>query len=467
MIAAAEAVPKSIYAALFPCALGLCAAGIALAPTLPIQAAIAAALFLPPLCWLVVAEPQRWLALFFITALLAPPLPIALGDSGPHVALVFAALGLLVGALHRTAWRIETTPLFWSLFVFLCVLVASSAVGFALSGWAIGAGSLVRVTLLGIACFVFLFSAYGPVGDRWRMTRLLYFAAVASTLFACLDFYFQWPAPAGFGQQFVWLDSGVFRRAQGVFYESSTLGNLCAFFLTMSVLCLLQPQERPISKAALMLGLPVIATALVMSYSRASLVSLGISVSLLLWLHRDRLHVRRWKWAPLLLSAACGALVYLVFGQFVRGYLQRVWFTVPQLFSSFDRALSGRVDSWHTVLQLLAENPWVLFTGVGYKTLPYSEVAGRQLIVDNMYLSLLAETGVVGLACFLALNFAILSTAWRARRSFHGMWLFSFWVGQVFQMMSGDLFTYWRVIPVYFWVMGQADRVNRSEHPVR
>jgi O-antigen ligase len=144
-----------------------------------------------------------------------------------------------------------------------------------------------------------------------------------------------------------------------------------------------------------------------------------------------------------------------------------VWFTVPQLFGSLDRALSGRVDSWRTVIELLAGNPWLLFTGVGYKTLPYSEVAGRQLIVDNMYLSLLAETGVIGLACFLALNFAVLRTAWRARRSFHGMWLFSFWVGQVLQMMSGDLFTYWRVIPVYFWVTGQADRVNRSEHPLR
>ena len=37
--------------------------------------------------------------------------------------------------------------------------------------------------------------------------------------------------PAGYGPQFVWLDSGVYRRAQGFFYEASTLGNFCAFFL--------------------------------------------------------------------------------------------------------------------------------------------------------------------------------------------------------------------------------------------
>src|SRR6266404_4121848 len=67
----------------------------------------------------------------------------------------------------------------------------------------------------------------------------LYYVAVGSALFACVDFYFQFPAPAGYGPQFVWLDSGVFRRAQGFFYEASTLGNFCAFFLVMTVVALL------------------------------------------------------------------------------------------------------------------------------------------------------------------------------------------------------------------------------------
>jgi hypothetical protein len=31
-------------------------------------------------------------------------------------------------------------------------------------------------------------------------------------------------------------------------------------------------------------------------------------------------------------------------------------------------------------------------------------------------------------------------------------------VGDLVQMASGDLITYWRVLPVYFWVLGAAIR---------
>jgi O-antigen ligase len=81
-----------------------------------------------------------------------------------------------------------------------------------------------------------------------------------------------------------------------------------------------------------------------------------------------------------------------------------------------------------------------------------------------MYLSLLIETGIVGLAAFVLLNFGIVRTAWRAARcndpqsSFFGAWIFCFWIGQLFQMLSGDLFTYWRVLPLYFWVLAMAMR---------
>jgi O-antigen ligase len=83
---------------------------------------------------------------------------------------------------------------------------------------------------------------------------------------------------------------------------------------------------------------------------------------------------------------------------------------------------------------------------------------------DNTYLTLLVETGVVGLAALLWLNFAILRSAGRAirapnaRTSFYGTWMLCFWCGQMVQMLSGDLLTYWRVLPVYFWVLALAVR---------
>jgi hypothetical protein len=76
-----------------------------------------------------------------------------------------------------------------------------------------------------------------------------------------------------------------------------------------------------------------------------------------------------------------------------------------------------------------------------------------------MYLSILVETGILGLGALLWVNFAILRAAAKAsraadpRRSFCGTWILCFWSGQVLQMLSGDLLTYWRVLPVYFFVI--------------
>jgi O-antigen ligase len=124
--------------------------------------------------------------------------------------------------------------------------------------------------------------------------------------------------------------------------------------------------------------------------------------------------------------------------------------------------LSGRLASWQTIGAFLAAHPWHAILGIGYKTLPYSKFIGQTIVADNMYLSLLIETGVVGLAAFFLLNFAILRAAWRAARcgdsrsSFFGTWIFCFWIGQLFQMLSGDLLTYWRALPLYFWVLAMA-----------
>ena len=74
------------------------------------------------------------------------------------------------------------------------------------------------------------------------------------------------------------------------------------------------------------------------------------------------------------------------------------------------------------------------------------------------------ETGVAGLAAVIVLNAAVLITAYRAARvanrlrAFLGTWIFCFWCGEIVQMFSGDLLTYWRVLPAYFCVLAMASR---------
>jgi O-antigen ligase len=163
------------------------------------------------------------------------------------------------------------------------------------------------------------------------------------------------------------------------------------------------------------------------------------------------------------------AVVAAAFPAFARAYWERLWASAAYFFDYTAPILSGRVNSWQTVIDFLIQNPTYALLGIGYKTLPYTNVLGEPVIVDNMYLSMLAETGVAGLTIMLLLNAALLRAAWRASRDsdgtarFYGAWFFSFWTGELFQMLSGDLLTYWRVLPVYLWVLAIAVR-RTDEH---
>jgi O-antigen ligase len=419
----------------------------------------AAALAAAGCLWLLRA-PARWVIVFLIAAVALPPLPIAIGGSGPHPALLVALLGFLAGLFFLRAWRIPGDSLSRALIVFFFILLFSVAPAMVYSGFQVGVATLARVALFGVSVYIFFYVTVGPAGrdpaNPLRATRLLFWAACASALFACLDFYFQFPAPAGFSDQYVWLDTGAFRRAQGLFYDASTLGNFCAFFLAMIAVALARPSaERPVSRFALVMGGVLFSAALVFSYSRASILNLLVAGAALLALHHKRVPFGR----LMLIAAVATILVYVVAPAFVRLYLQRLGNT-SYFFAASDTILSGRVSSWRALLDFLVANPWHALIGIGYKTLPYSDFTGGKVIADNMYLSLLVETGVAGLAALVWLHAAILRAAWRVRASFFGTWIFCFWCGEIAQMLSGDLFTYWRVVPLYFWVLATAVHEN-------
>jgi O-antigen ligase len=446
--------------------LGAYAAALAIIPSRTTAALAALPLLLIPLAWWTLARPSRWVAAFLAAALLLPPLPYDFGNSGPHPSLLFAALGLMAGTLLAGTWRIPADSLPRALIALWLALLGSLAFGAVYSGADIAAASLARVMLFGIGVYLFFFVAYAPAATL--SLRFLFWIAAAAALIACVDFYYQLPAPAGFGPQFVWLASGVYRRAQGMFYEASTLGNLCACFLVMIAVALTLPAEQlPLSRRALFTGGVIFSAALVFSYSRASVLNVLVSLAALLYLHRARVRLR--KAAMILaLSAAVGVAVsYWAFPEFAGLYWQRLSNTGLGFFLYTEGTLSGRLESWRFLAGFLAENPWHLLFGVGYKTLPYSAYLGRTVIADNMYLSMLVETGMLGLAALLWFNLAILRAGWVAARNanpraaFFGTWIFCFWLGQCVQMLSADLLTYWRVMPVYFLVLAWAVRESR------
>ena len=263
-------------------------------------------------CLWLLRAPHRWVIVFLIAAVALPPLPIAIGGSGPHPALLVAILGLLAGLWFMRSWRIPGDSLSRALIVFFFVLLFSVAPAMVYSGFAVGVATLARVALFGVSVYLFFYVTIGPArrdpANPLRATRLLFWAACAAALFACLDFYFQFPAPAGFSDQYVWLDTGAYRRAQGLFYDASTLGNFCAFFLAMIAVALARPSaERPVSRFALLMGGVLFSAALIFSYSRASILNLLVAGAALLALQYKRVPLGRLA----LIGAVAAILVYL------------------------------------------------------------------------------------------------------------------------------------------------------------
>src|SRR5215472_303615 len=135
--AAGHARPRLYWPGVF---FGTWAAAIALAPGLPVKLVLAAPAAAIPVIWWTLRLPHRWLTLFLATALLLPPLPVSIGNSGPHACLFFAGLGLLAGAIWLREWRIDLAGPGAPLAALLAVMLASVAMAALTSGLTAAAG---------------------------------------------------------------------------------------------------------------------------------------------------------------------------------------------------------------------------------------------------------------------------------------------------------------------------------------
>jgi O-antigen ligase len=452
--------------------LGATAALLALFADWRLAASVIALPLLIAGVWWILGTPQRWWISFAVATLLLPPVPLDWGNTGPHFAVLIAGLGVWAGLLRLSEWRIPRPgdSLSATAVLFLAVLLISVPLALLYAGSAAAAGSLIRVLLLGISVYTLFAFAYGPFSpgaDSLALVRRLYYLGAGAAFIACVDFYYQFPPPAGFSEQYVWLPDVIVRRAQGFFYDAGMLGNLCAFFLVMLALAVLRPALRPrlLSRKALLAGCALFPAALLLSFSRSSLLNLSASLGVVAIVHRAELRLYQRRIALTLAAMAAGLLLAaLIFPGYTEIYALRIWHTVFRGFIDPQGLLSGRLQTWRELLDFLEAHPWRLFLGIGFKTLPYTGVAGRPLIADNMYLSILVETGIAGLLAMMLFSAAILSAGFRAMRSpsaaasFLGAWIFCFWIGQLFQMLSVDVLTYWRVLPLYFAVLGLAVR---------
>ncbi|HZU24845.1 MAG TPA: O-antigen ligase family protein [Bryobacteraceae bacterium] len=414
-----------------------------------------------------------WVLAFVAAVLIVPPLPADIGNSGVHPALILAVVGVYAGVLWRNRWRGDAGPVGRYATALAVVMFASVAMALVYSGLAIAAGSAARVLLFAVTPWLFVYMAAGPgrvlAEGGLRHARMLFTCGVASAVFACLDFVYQFPAPSGYSPQYIWLEDRVLRRAQGLFYDAGALGNICAFFIVMAAVCIVVRGRPAVNPWLAALGAIPLGAALVLSYSRAALLNVAAAViALLIVRWRDV----RWFRVAVVFPAgvvSAGAIALVMAPVFTQAWAARLARTVELASAAADTAVSGRLSSWDTIAAFAVAHPLRVAVGVGYKTIAYSDVLGRELIADNTWLSVLVETGIAGVAALLALNAAILWTTFRAARSsnpraaFYGTWAFAFWIGEMVQMCAADLLTWWRLLPVVFFVIAMATIATRQD----
>jgi O-antigen ligase len=211
-------------------------------------------------------------------------------------------------------------------------------------------------------------------------------------------------------------------------------------------------------------GVAVLLAALAVSFSRSPVAGLLAALLALIVLEWRRVQV--WRLLAFVVAVMAGLAILAAYWipNLAEAYWLRLSDTIVYAGGETAAVLSGRLETWALLLDRLAAHPGVLLTGIGYKTLPYTSYFGEPVTADNMYLSLIAETGIPGLLLMGVLTIAMLRAGLEARRSgsraawFYGTWFVCFWVSELVQMLSVDVLTYWRVLPLAFFTLALARR---------
>jgi O-antigen ligase len=172
--------------------------------------------------------------------------------------------------------------------------------------------------------------------------------------------------------------------------------------------------RRLMARVALVLAVAILAVGLAATQSRAGLLAAGLACLATLVVNRGR--ARLYAIALISLMVGMGA----------------IWFTAnPEAWhrvTSFDDGGNGRSDLWLVARRMSADHP---LAGVGIGDFPVRSttyvrepgsleyvrlIAERPHVVHNMYLQMLVETGVVGLALFLAALLSCMGATWRAAK---------------------------------------------------
>ncbi|HET9177485.1 MAG TPA: O-antigen ligase family protein [Terriglobia bacterium] len=407
-----------------------------------------------------VKEPLIFVVTFLVVLEIFPPFFFAqTGDTPVFLSFLLLPVGGAIVVSRLRDLNFGGDSFSGGLAAFLVAIALSIPFAWWLSGARAGAGSVLHWLLLSQMAFIYYLIRGGANEEetrceRWAF-RLLLAGALLSAAYGIVDFV--WPVPFAHpaADQFIWLGSMILRRAQGVFYESSNFANFCGFFLVITSAALLAQKERllGIRRPVLIASVVVLSLAVLVAFSRSTWA--GVLVALLVFASiTGNVKVRRGAILGVVLAVPL-FLLWKLSPELWMYLLDARVGKLAEIFVSPDVVTSGRFDTWSHVLAIMTEHPHYLVFGVGYKTLTITRLFHGEIIVDNGYLSLLLETGFVGLAGFLYFSAAIMKRFLELARAadqavaFWSAVLFSIWCGLLVQLLAVDAYTFWRNMVVF------------------
>lgn len=208
----------------------------------------------------------------------------------------------------------------------------------------------------------------------------------------------------------------VGRRLSGPINDPNFFGATLVFFIPLLVRETMMGNGRGIRVLGAAL-LALFVTALLLTQSRGGLLALGCALGLFVFVFDRR---------TLLFAAGVAAVLAAVAVALLSDELMtrfEVMFSSLDDAAQADQSIEGRLASWQVAIELFFQNP-LLGVGSGNYNLHFQDTAlelglifrGEGRSAHSLYLEILAELGIVGLAVFVILAGAALVGCVRAMR---------------------------------------------------
>lgn len=348
----------------------------------------------------------------FLVVLLGIPSGLIVSQLGSmgSPATLFGLLALMWWCWHHihrpTATTVGVQPVRWALAIFMLLVLMSyiRAMTLPISGDEISPADSAFLRLSGLAGIALL--ANDGIRDSQRMHTLVRFLIVGGTLVALLSM-------VQFFTGEIWVDRleipGLSRNLaldlgsrQGLARPSGTASHPIEFATLVSLvvpIAIMDAKGRDPARLRHLIPVVVLVLGVALSLSRTAIVCVGLALVLIF-----PALPKAWRWGGAIAALILAGVLYVAVPGMV-GTLRGLFLGITD-----DPSVLSRTDAYAIAGEFLARSPLI---GRGLGTfLP------KYWIVDNMYLQLLVEIGLVGVCAILGLFVTAIVCAWRARRLF-------------------------------------------------